>query len=189
MKAFALSLGFALSVFAAEVPRQSPEFVLNYPGGKQDLLSKQRGKVVLVEFLFTTCPHCQHTAAIFTKLQAEYGPRGFQALGVAFNDMAQMLVPDFIRDYGAKFPVGFAGRDQVMTYLSLSPMERFVVPQVVLIDKKGVIRAQSPPLGDPKMQEEASLRVQIEALLKEGAGAPATSSAAKAATSSVAKKK
>lgn len=185
MKAFALSLGLALSVVAAEVPRQSPEFVLNYPGGKQDLLSKHRGKVVLVEFLFTTCPHCQHTAGVFSKLQTDYGTKGFQALGVAFNDMAQMLVPDFIRDYGAKFPVASAGRDQVMTYLSLSPMERFVVPQVVLIDKKGVIRAQSPPLGDAKLQEEASLRTQIEALLKEGGA----SSAAKGATSSVAKKK
>lgn len=187
MKALALSLGLALSVFAAEVPRQSPEFVLNYPGGKQDLLSKQRGKVVLVEFLFTTCPHCQHTAGIFSKLQADYGSKGFQAIGVAFNDMAQMLVPDFIRDYGAKFPVASAGREQVMSYLSLSAMERFVVPQIVLIDKKGVIRAQSPPLGDPKLQDEANLRTQIEALLKEGA-APTTSSAAKPAAT-VAKKK
>lgn len=189
MKAFALSLGLALSVFAAEVPRQSPEFVLNYPGGKQDLLSKHRGKVVLVEFLFTTCPHCQHTAGIFSKLQNDYGSKGFQALGVAFNDMAQMLVPDFIRDYGAKFPVAAAGREQVMTYLSLSAMERFVVPQIVLIDKKGQIRVQSPPLGDPKLQDEAYLRTQIEALLKEGAAPAATSSAAKPATSSVAKKK
>ncbi len=40
-----------------------------------------------------------------------------------------------------------------------------MVPQVVLIDKKGVIQKQTPPLGDEKLQEENSLRQQILELL------------------------
>ncbi len=43
------------------------------------------------------------------------------------------------------------------------------MPQIVLIDRKGVIRAQTPPTGDEKMQEENNLRIQIEKLLQEGA--------------------
>lgn len=183
-----LSLLSLTSVMAADVPRQSPEFVLNLNGGKQDLLSHYRGKVMLVEFLFTTCPHCQHTAQTLNKLQAEFGARGFQAMGIAFNEMSSMLVPDFVRDYNVKFPVAWAQREQVMGYLQISTMERFVVPQIVLIDRKGQIRAQSPPLGDPKLQDEANLRVQIDALLKE-AGGTASSAAAKPAAATAAKKK
>ena len=153
------------SCLAVDLPRQSPEFVINNTNGEKQLLSKYRGKVVLIEFLHTTCPHCQHTAGIFSKLQADYGPRGFQAVGVAFDDMANMLVPDFVKEHGANFPVGWALRDPVLAYLGVNPMERFVVPQVVLMDRKGVIRLQSPPLGDANLQDEKWLRVKIEELL------------------------
>lgn len=183
-----LSFG-SMAAFAADVPRQSPEFVLNLNGGKQDLLSHYRGKVMLVEFLFTTCPHCQHTAQTLNKLQAEFGARGFQAMGIAFNEMSSMLVPDFVRDYNVKFPVAWAQREQVMGFLQISTMERFVVPQIVLIDRKGQIRAQSPPLGDPKLQDEANLRVQIDALLKEGGGAASSAAAKPSAATAAAKKK
>ena len=30
-----------------------------------------------------------------------------QALGVAFNDMSHMLVPDFVRDFKVNYPVGY----------------------------------------------------------------------------------
>jgi peroxiredoxin len=170
----------AVSLSAAEpLPRPSPEFVLNMNGGKQELLSSHRGKVCLVEFLFTTCPHCQHTAQMLSKLQGEYGPRGFQAIGVAFNEMSSMLLPDFVTTYGVKFPAAWAQRDQVLSFLHISPMERFVVPQIVLIDRKGQIRAQSQPLGDPKLQDEANLRVLIEGLLKETGSGAATGAAKK----------
>ena len=166
----------AATSFGADLPRQSPEFVINLPSGEKQPLSKYRGKVVLCEFLFTTCPHCQHTAGVFSKLQADYGARGFQALGIAFNDMPAMLVPDFVNDHKPAFPVGWANRDPVMAYLGISPIERFVVPQIVLIDRKGVIRLQSPPLGDGNFQDEKFMRVKIEELL--GAGTPERKAAA-----------
>lgn len=189
MRTLALLLTtLAASLFAADVPRKSPEFTLLHDG-QQKLLSQYRGKVCVVEFLFTTCPHCQHTAQMMSKLQAELGPRGFQAIGVAFNPMATMLVPDFVRDYGPTFPIASAERDAVLSYLNLSTMERFVVPQIVIIDRKGVIRAQSPPLGDANYQEEAYLRKLLDGLLKEGTPAAAAPPAKKPMTKAAATKK
>ncbi|HUS08713.1 MAG TPA: TlpA disulfide reductase family protein, partial [Bryobacteraceae bacterium] len=66
-----------LPLDAAEVPRKSPDFAIQLPGGKQVQLSQYRGKVVALEFLYTTCPHCQAASRLMTKLHAEYGPRGF----------------------------------------------------------------------------------------------------------------
>jgi peroxiredoxin len=164
----ALAIG---SMYAADLPRRTPELVLNKTNGEQELLSKYRGKVVLCEFLYTTCPHCQHTAGVFSRLQDEFGARGFQALGVAFNEMSNMLVPDFVRDFKPTFPVTWGKRESVMAYLGLKADERFVVPQIVLMDRKGVIHFQSPPLGDPNLQDEKYLRERINELLNDGASA------------------
>lgn len=174
---FSLTL---LPLAAADVPRKAPEFAAQTPAGGQLLLSQYKGKVVCLEFLFTTCPHCQVSARLLTQLSKEYGPKGFQPLGIAFNDMAGMLVPDFVKSNGVTFPVGFSLRDPVLNFLQLSPDARISVPQIVLIDRKGVVRQQSLAANDDMTATEANLRNMIETLLKEPAGAPA-----KKATSAV----
>lgn len=154
---------------AAEVPRKSPEFAILLPGGKQLLLSQYRGKVVALEFLFTTCPHCQAASRAMSKLNAEYGPKGLQPLGVAFNENSEKLVGEFVRDYGVTYPVGFSPREQVLSYLQNSD-GRVSVPQMVFIDRKGMIRQQSLPMNDANTASEANMRKMIETLLAEPAG-------------------
>lgn len=170
-------LAFAPLVSAANLPRSSPEFAVQMPGGKQLLLSNYRGKVVVVQFLFTTCPHCQATSQMFSKIYNDYSSKGVQFIGVAFNEMAGMLVPDYVKDYHVTFPVGFSERAPVLSYLGFSPMERLMVPQIVIIDKKGEIRMQTPPLGDERLQEDAFVRQEIDKLLKEPGGVRHSASA------------
>jgi peroxiredoxin len=160
-----------LPLMAGDVPRKAPEFAAQTPAGGQLLLSQYKGKVVILEFLFTTCPHCQASGRMLSQLQKEYGPKGFQPLGVAFNDMANMLVPDFVKNNGVTFPVGYSPREQVLNFLELSADARLSVPQIVIIDRKGMIRQQSLPSMDEKIGTEANLRSTIEMLLKEPAGA------------------
>jgi len=164
------------------VPRPAGDFTIQFPGGQTMQLSSFRGKVVALEFLYTTCPHCQHASQVFSKLNGEYGARGFQPLGIAFNEMANMLVPDFVKQNSVNYPVGFAMREPVMNFLGVSAIERFVVPQIIWIDRKGMIRSQTPALGDEKMLSEAYWREMIENLLKEpdaGAKKPVTHAAAR----------
>jgi len=148
-------------------PRPAPDFTIQYPGGQTTQLSSFRGKVVALELLFTTCPHCQHASQVFSKLYTEYGSRGFQPLGVAFNEMANMLVPDFVKQNSVNYPVGFSPRDPVLSFLGVTVVERFVVPQIVWIDRKGMIRSQTPALGDEKQLSESYWREMIETLTKE----------------------
>ena len=61
-------------------------------------------------------------------------------------------------------------------------MDRYSVPQEVVIDRKGMIRAQSGIDGDPKLQEENSLRALIDGLLKEGATPTSTTTKKTAVT-------
>ncbi len=153
---------------ALPVVRPSPEFKIRFIDGSQASLSSFRGKVVALLFVFTTCPHCQHASEVFTRLAAEYGSRGFQPIDVAFNTMANLYVRDFVKDHGISYPVGFDTPENVMGYLGYSIMDRYVVPQIVWIDRKGNIRAQTPPMGnDDKMYQEPYWRSMIETLTKE----------------------
>ena len=168
---------------AADVPRPAPEFAINMPNGAPPvLLSNYRGKVVVFECLSTTCPHCQHASQLMSRLQTEYGPQGFQALGVAFNDMAHMVVSDFVRDFKVNYPVGYSERANVYSLLQMDPNMGLHVPQILIIDRKGVIRHQSLPRGDVSSATEAFLRQNIEALLKESGAAPAKRPIKKKAT-------
>lgn len=151
------------------VPRPAPDFVIHFTNGGETTLHSFKGKVIALTFIATTCPHCQHASQVFTKLYEEFGSRGFEPVAVAFNPMANLYVDEFVRNLGIKHPVGFSPPELVLNFLGISPMERYVVPQILWIDRKGIIREQTPPLGDEKMLQESHWREMIETLLKEPA--------------------
>jgi peroxiredoxin len=159
----------ALAVAAAgqKVPRKSPELLLSTHGGGQLRLSEYHGKVVLVEVLLTTCPHCQHSAQMLNRLQAEYGSRGFQAIGVALSETDQNQIENFIRAFGVKYPVGYVPRETIYKYLGADPATGIHVPHLVFIDRQGVIRHQSLLQGDTETAREDNVRPRLEDLLKE----------------------
>src|SRR5258708_3751663 len=153
---------------AAPVPRPSPGLTLVDPAGKPLELASFKGKVVAVEFLLTNCPHCWRVAQTLTRLQQELGPRGFQAIAVAFDaNVSGPLVADFAKRSRVAFPVGSTSADKVDGYLGRQAGERFQVPQVVILDRAGTIRAQSRPVGEATLEDEAALRKLIAGLLDE----------------------
>ena len=179
--AFAATLlvAFAgLGLAAAPVlPRKSPELTFTDTSGKPVSLSSYKGKVVLLAFMYTTCPHCQREAQMVTKLQQEYGPRGFQALGIAFNftdkeapAVRAATVSRFNQEFGVGFPTGHSGQEAVQVYLGLSVMDRYVVPQIALLDRQGnIVKQSDPTMGSEELQTESTLRAAIEKLLGGGA--------------------
>jgi len=159
------------------VPRKSPELSIAQASGSQMNLSSLKGKVVLIEFLVTKCPHCMRVTQTVSKLQWELGSRGLQSIGVAFDaGVNAQTVTDFTRQFAPTYPFGYTTSDKVDEYLGRGATERFQVPQIVVIDRKGVIRAQSRPTGEKNLEDEKYLRNLIDGLLKEntapGGGSP-----------------
>jgi cytochrome c biogenesis protein CcmG/thiol:disulfide interchange protein DsbE len=158
----------ALVVHAAlPVPRQAPDFTIKMPGQQPVSLASLKGKVVVVQFLDTNCSHCQATAQMLSKVKADFAAKGVEIYGVAFNpgvltasEAANTAEVRKFTTQFARFPVGIAERNPVLKYLGLSPMERWGVPQIVVIDKKGIIQAQSKGSegGVEPLQHEPSLR-------------------------------
>jgi thiol-disulfide isomerase/thioredoxin len=161
---------FSTLLLAAGPVRKAPELAFTVPGQGQKLLSEYHGKVVALEFIFTTCPHCQAASKVMTKLQAEYGPRGLQVIDVAVNPNADLLVENFSRDFQVNFPVGWTPSNEMLAFMGFSD-GRYVVPQLVLIDRKGYIHYQTPPKENDdwdKLMKEDAIRQHIEELLSSG---------------------
>jgi peroxiredoxin len=157
---------------ASPLPRKSPEFTIHQPSGKQILLSSLKGKVVVLEFLFIQSQHCIRVAKTLNSLNNELGPRGFQAVGIVFDPpnvrtSGEVLVPDLIDYLNLTYPVGYSAKTDVDTYLGRTGNELLAIPQVVVVDREGVIRAVTGDRTDPKLEDENSLRVLIDGLLKE----------------------
>ena len=162
-----LALGLAAVLPAmSPVPRPANDFRCLDADGKQISIAALHGKVVVAQFLSTTCQHCQAFSRLLTKLQAEYGPQGFQAIGVAFNEATPEMVRDYVKNNNVGIPVGYAPREDVLSYLGISVLESLRVPQVMIIDRRGQVRAQSAAQGSPELQDEANLRRMIGGLLK-----------------------
>jgi thiol-disulfide isomerase/thioredoxin len=180
------SLFLALALTAATLwgadtgaVRKAPELAFTIPGQGQRLLSQYRGKVVALEFIMTTCPHCQAASHVMTKYQQEFGGRGFQALDLAINGLdnggdqnsANALVANFATNFQVGFPVGWVPREQMISFMGFSIIDRLVVPQLALIDRKGFIHYQTPATSGPewdKVMDEATVHQHIEELLAGG---------------------
>ena len=168
-KAVLLVAALALSLpAAAPVPRPAPTLSFSQPSGTAGTIAAYKGKVVVVQFLLTTCPHCQAFSRVLTKLTSEYGPK-IQAVGLAFDKDDAKGVPNYIKSIGTNFPVGSADTKAVNGFLGVSVMEynQMRVPQVVVIDKKGVIRGQTDLNGNGPVSSEATLRTLLNTLVKE----------------------
>jgi len=172
----------ALSLVADDIPRPAPDFPIPMTDGRTLRSSDYKGKVVVLEFLLTTCPACQNAAHILSRLQGEYGPKGFIVIGVAINQGAERLVGDFMANHATTFPVGVRNEDAARAYLQIPIMNRLLFPQMVFIDRYGVIRSHRGGGNDEGFfaDEEKNLRFEIERLLKEpGKNAAAPKPAAK----------
>ena len=167
LRTTALLAASVVSLWSAEIPRPAPDFAVLLPEGGQIQLSQYRGKVVVLEFLITTCPHCQHAAQLLTKMQQEYGPKGFQAIGCSFDPMPRLVVPDFVKEFELKHPIGYSFQQQVYEFLQVDEGYAVHVPQLVFIDRKGVIRNQSQARGDGETAKEENVRKWIELLIAE----------------------
>jgi peroxiredoxin len=169
--ALALVLFSQVATGPEQVGRRSPELALALGGGRQVLFSQFSGKVAALAFIHTTCPHCQAAIKVLARMQTEFRAQGFQALALAMDDNAALLVPDFVRDNRIDFPVGAGTHQDLFAYMD-SPPRPIMLPQLFFIDRKGIIRAYYAGNDSFFLPEnvEANMRAEIEKLLKQPGG-------------------
>ncbi len=114
----------------------APNFVLQTLDGKNLKLSDLRGKAVLLNFWATYCGPCKIEMPWFVELQKEYGPQGFQIVGVANDDASAEDIAKFAKEMGINYPI-LIGKDSVSDRYNVS-----VLPTTFFLDRDGKLIAR-----------------------------------------------
>ena len=129
--------GMALT--AQQALRRAPGFALpdGITGQIRDLYD-YRGKVVVLEFMKTTCPHCANFADILGQAQLKYGDR-VTILSVAnTNDDNPASVKQYAMGHKVTYPILFDLGQMAYSYVQKPSMD---LPHVYVIDQNGYIRS------------------------------------------------
>jgi peroxiredoxin len=121
--------------------RRAPGFSLPDGNIKQHDLADYRGKVVLLNFMKTDCPHCGAFSKVLAAAQEKYGDR-LQVLSVVNTPPeTQKTVQGYLAEHGIDLLMLFDCRQVAYSYFKLSPQRKsFEVPHFFVIDRRGWIR-------------------------------------------------
>jgi len=158
-----LMLLCAATLLFAQAPKRAPSFCLADTTGQWRDLVDYRGKIVLVEFMQTTCPHCAAFAPKLAAIQQKYGGK-VQVLSVAITppDNPQTMM-EFAKGQNLNYPLLIDMGQVAFSYVR-SPNLHF--PHLYLVDRDGTIRGnwEEGPLAKDIFEGEG-LTKEIDKLL------------------------
>ncbi len=122
-----------------EVGRPYFDFAAPALGGGVVTLSEIVGqKAILLQFWSISCAPCLEEFPLLSRLQAEYGGRGFQVLGVNIDNGGPARLRETLQTRGMVFPYPVALDPDRTVSARYAP---WAVPVTVLIDRTGMVRA------------------------------------------------
>lgn len=121
--------------------RRAPGFSLPDANLQQHDLYDYRGKVVVLEFMQTTCPNCQAFTAVLNRVAAKYGDK-VAVLQVVMPPDIVDTVQKYAADHKVTTPILLDCGSVALSYLRPPAHAPTIhVPHVFLIDRQGMIRA------------------------------------------------
>jgi thiol-disulfide isomerase/thioredoxin len=118
-----------------------PTFTLTDLAGVPQNSEQWLGKVVLINFWATWCPPCLEEMPGFVELQERYGPRGFQAVGIAIDE--KEAVKAMSDSLGVNYPV-LIGENEAISLSSRLGNHFGALPYSVVVDRKGRVQFIRP---------------------------------------------
>ncbi|MCW5965380.1 MAG: TlpA family protein disulfide reductase [Bryobacterales bacterium] len=119
--------------------RRAPGWSLPDTNFKFHDLMDFRGKVVLIEFMQTSCPHCQEATQNLKKIAGRYGPN-VVLIHVVNPPSSMNDVQSYISKNQIASPVLFDSGQVAASYLRITPANPgFDVPHLFVVNKEGQI--------------------------------------------------
>jgi thiol-disulfide isomerase/thioredoxin len=128
---------------------RAPELNLTKLSGEPLRLEDYRGQVVLIDFWATWCGPCRMAVPHLIDLQTEYGPRGFQVIGVAVSDN-EANVRLFTEAKQINYLIAMGTPEVVEAYGGFT-----AIPTAFLIAPNGTIAARYTGYQDKQVFVEA----------------------------------
>jgi peroxiredoxin len=103
-------------------------------------LQDYRGKVVLIDIMQTTCPHCQLLSTTLEAIKAKYGDR-IQIISVVLPPDNADSIRKYAMTHKTTVPIVCDMGQMTISYFNAKPGQGHIeVPHLFLIDKLGIIR-------------------------------------------------
>jgi TolA-binding protein/peroxiredoxin len=114
-----------------------PPLEIDHWANREVKLSSLKGKVVVVTFWGTWCPHCQHEIPKMETIYRALKPKGLVMIGITQNAEGQndQMLNNFIHEKGLTFPIG-VDKDGISN--SRYAVSR--IPATAIIDRRGIVR-------------------------------------------------
>lgn len=120
----------------------------------QQMIAKNRGKAIMINFFATWCPPCRAEIPEITKLRGSYPESRLLIVGLSVDQDAAVVGP-FMKQTGINYPVFMAGQSITDSYgVSSVPHNAFIAPDGKLV------------ISEPGMANEEVLRKVVSDLLK-----------------------
>ena len=146
----------------SEMGKKSPPVQVRTIDSEIIEIHRQTRKVVLVDFMTTTCPSCKQASVGVQRLYQEFAGKGFLPVAIAIDPQGVNVLPIYRNLHGLTFPVGVVAREDVVRYLDHPADKPMLVPTLVLLDNRG--RISKTQVG---WTGERELRSAIAKLLNE----------------------
>ncbi|MFT3823662.1 MAG: TlpA disulfide reductase family protein [Chitinophagaceae bacterium] len=132
------------SIQAAMINKPAPGFELADLRGKQWSLKKLRGKIVVLNFWFTTCTPCIREMPELNELVRKYDSSNVVFLGLTFNNAKQ--VSTFLKERNFSYTL-LPGSQEIDKKYQVSSW-----PTSIVIDRNGIMKMMIH--SDPKIREK-----------------------------------
>ena len=123
-------------IATAAAPELRPQFTLNDIAGKARSSDEFAGKAVIFNFWATWCAPCRREIPLLNALQAEYGPRGLQVLGIAVDSNENVTA--YQQELKLEYP-SLQGELEAMEVGRKFGLDLYGLPVSVFTDKQGRI--------------------------------------------------
>lgn len=121
----------------AGIGKPPKDFTVSLTNGESFTLSKQTGKVILVDFWGTICKPCIKEFPNMRNLYKKYHHKGFEIVSINL-DVSREKFESFLENEPLPFKHVFSGKGWKSDLVAL--YEVMSVPFLFLVDKKGIMR-------------------------------------------------
>ena len=134
-------LGTVTLAAGEQAGRRAPGFALPDPEYKRFYdLQDYKGKVLLIDIMTTSCPHCQLLSTTLEKVKERYGDK-VAVLSVVLPPDNQETISKYIATNKITVPIVCDMGQMTISYLNAKPGQGHVdVPHLFIIDREGIIR-------------------------------------------------
>jgi thiol-disulfide isomerase/thioredoxin len=118
----------------APSPALAPDFTLKTLDGQEIMLSKLKGKVVLLDFWATWCAPCREATPHLINLQKTYQEKGVEVIGMNMDKGDVQTVRRFVKSMDIPYAVTITPEEVSRNYGITA------LPTTIIVDKEGKIR-------------------------------------------------